>query len=119
MFWGWYSFGNGSRRGGGCMFLPFLLICGSFFMLDNFNGGWLLPLVVIALFLFVLPNILNQGRQAQVEGYDLENDKPKRDFDDEKPKRDGEYLSLDDGDVLEVIDPPETEKRRLDDEAAL
>ncbi|MEP6986625.1 MAG: hypothetical protein ABI970_13550 [Chloroflexota bacterium] len=81
----------------------------------------MLPLILIALLGLVIPAILNQGarRQAYVEdgNGDLFNgEKPKRNS-DEKPKRSGEYLYRDDGDVLEVVHPPQEPVRRYPDDA--
>ncbi len=120
MFWGWYGFNNG-RRSSGCFFLPFLCLCGSLFSFTGFNGRSMLPLILIALLGLVIPAILNQGarQQAYVEegsGDLFDGEKPKRDF-DEKPKRTGEYLYRDDGDVLEVVDPPQEPVRRYPDDA--
>jgi hypothetical protein len=120
MFWGWYSFGNG-RRSSGCFFLPFLCFCGSLFWFTGFNSRSLLPLILIALLGLIIPAILNQGarRQSYAEDWNgdlIDGEKPKRNF-DEKPKRTGEYLYRDDGEVLEVVDPPQEPVRRDDDEA--
>lgn len=104
MFWGWYSSGNG-RRSSGCFFFPFLCICSSLFWFSGFNSRFLWPLILIVLLGLIIPAVLNQGaRQAYGE-------KAKRDF-DEKPKRSGEYILLDDGEILEVEDPPHEFARR-------
>lgn len=120
MFWGWWSFGEGGmRRGGGCLFLPLIFICGSFFVFDNFKSSWLLPLIGIGLAWFLLPRILNHGMgqtpSHEWRGDVFEDEEPKRDFDMEKPKRDSDYVYRDDGDVLEVIEPPEETDPRSDD----
>lgn len=117
MFWGWYSFGSG-RRGGGCFFLPLLFICGAFFMADNFRAGWLLPLAVIVVVWLAFVMMRNAGGQPRVVGEDWDGEKPKRVF-DEKPKRDSEFIYHDDGDVLEVIESPDDDSRRPDDETLL
>jgi hypothetical protein len=110
MFWGWYSFGNGPRSSG-CFFLPFLFVCGAPFLLSGFNSRFLLPLLLIAVLGLVIPAILNQGAQRRAydggwDGDPLDGGKPKNDFDD-KPKRTDDYLYRDDGEVLEVVDPPQ------------
>jgi hypothetical protein len=92
MFWGWYSIGgDGVRRnGGGCFFLPFLLLCGSFYLFDSFNSRWLLPVLLIGLLWFVVSAIFNSKPFGE---------KPKRDL--EKPKRtmivsdEGEFIEID------------------------
>jgi hypothetical protein len=99
MFWGWFSFDNGGlRRGGGCIFLPFLFICGSSFLFSRGNATWLILLVLVAAAWFMFSNMQN-------------GEKPKRDF--EKPKR--EYLSRDDGEFIEVVDPTEDEGGNRED----
>jgi hypothetical protein len=107
MFFGWFSFGDGTMRrgGGGCLVLPFLFLFGSCFMFDNFNPTWLLLLLAVGVGWYVLRGYM-RGAQP-VEG-EWDGEKPKRDFGDEKPKRVSEVLSRDDGDVIEVIDPPDT-----------
>lgn len=113
MFWGWWSSGEGGmRRGGGCLFLPLLFICGSFFVFDNFRVGWLLPMIGLGLAWLLLSGVFSNQTRAWGE-------KPKRDFDTEKPKRDSDYLYRDDGDVLEVIEPPEDTDSYSDDDRPL
>jgi hypothetical protein len=113
MFWGWFSSGDGGmRRGGGCIFLPFLFICGSFFLFDNFNSGWLLGLILVAVLWFVFSTMFSRANPVQVEdgSWDsgmFDDEKPKRDFAEEKPKRSVEYIERPDGEILEVIDPGE------------
>ncbi|MBI5668987.1 MAG: hypothetical protein HZC41_13365 [Chloroflexi bacterium] len=120
MFWGWYSVGDGGMRRGGCFFLPLLFLCGSFFLFDNFNGGWLLPMIVVALLWLALPALLNRGAPpGEWDGEVIEGEKPKRGFSREKRKRDAEYLHRDDGEVLEVIEPPEDDDRRPNDAITL
>lgn len=122
MFWGWFSSGDGGmRHGGGCIFLPFLFICGSFFLFDNFNSGWLLGLILVAVMWFVFSTVFGRVGAAQVEdgsweGGVFDGEKPKRDFADEKPKRSGEYIERHDGEILEVIEPSEEEDSRPRDE---
>lgn len=118
MFWGWFSTGDGRFNRGGCFFLPFLFICGSFFLFDNLNSGWLLALVAIAVLWFVFATMFNRPGAAQVEDGSwgsgtFEDEKPKRDFADddeypeEKPKRSSEYIERPGGEMLDVIEPDE------------
>lgn len=110
---GWFSFGGGGMRrgGGGCIFLPFLFLCGSFYLFDHLNSGWLLILIAIVVLWVVMSGALRPRGIA--EGDPLYDEKPKRDFDDfaeEKPKRTGSYLTRDNGERLEVVEPDEDER---------
>lgn len=123
MFWGWWSFGEGGvRRSSGCFFLPLIFICGSFFVFDNFRAGWLLPLVGLGLAWLLLLRGFTPGAGQNPHrewGEAFEDEKPKRDADAEKPKRDSDYLYRDDGDILEVVDPPEETDPRSDEDRPL
>ena len=128
MFWGWYSTGDGRvNRGGGCIFLPLLFVCGSFSLMGGFDIGWLLGLLLVgAVLWFAFSALFNRAGTAQVEdgswgGAMFEGEKPKRDFaddydGDEKPKRGFEYIERPDGEILAVIDPNEEDDRRFRDE---
>lgn len=100
MFWGWYSGGGGRvRHGGGCIFLPFLLFGGAFYLFDRLSIDSVVGLIAVAVLGFVVYRMFNRARRAQQD-----EEKPKRHFDGEKPKRNGAYLERDDGEMLEVID---------------
>ncbi len=100
MFWGWYSSGEGRvRHGGGCIFLPFLLFGGAFYLFDGLSIGSIMGLIVVAVLGLMAYQMFSRARTAQ-HG----EEKPKRHFDDEKPKRNGGYLERNDGELLEVID---------------
>ena len=122
MFWGWFSGGNGGmRRGGGCIFLPFLLVCGSFYLFDGLNNSWLLGLIVVGILWFLFSTMFSRSSAAHADdgrwgGGLFVDEKPKRDFADEKPKRDFEYIERDDGEILEVIDPAEEDDGRPRDD---
>ena len=125
MFWGWYSSGgNGFRRGGGCLFLPFLFIYSSLFMFDNFNSSWLMPVILGLILWFAVSTLFNRQPQPSMQGNGWDtgafgDEKPKRDFGYDKPKRQPDLLYRDDGDVLEVIDPPDAVEHPSDDETRL
>jgi len=109
MFFGWWSSSEGGvRRGGGCFFLPLIILCGSFYVFDDFRIGWLFPLIGIGLAWLLLSGVFS----GQPE-------KPKRDFETEKPKHGSDYLYRDDGDVLEVVEPPEETDSYSDDDQPL
>jgi hypothetical protein len=119
MFWGWFSSGGGMRRsGGGCLFLPFLFLCGMVYMFDGFNTGWLMPLLMVGLIWLVFSMMFNSRRQAQTESNGWDYEKPKRGLSDydEKPKRGTKRYLGDDGEIIEMDDSNEVDYRTRDDE---
>lgn len=102
MFWGWFSWGDDRGRwGGGCLFLPLFLFCGSFYLFSGFNSRSILPLLLLGgLLLLILPLALNRVAEAQ---------KRKNDFAGEKPKH-SEYLAREDDEILEAVEPREDDE---------